>query len=388
VIIDIAIVIFAISALYRGREIGFVRQLFSTVGFFGGLFLGAWLQHYTVHWAHSQAGRSLITLATTLGCALLLLSVGEYVGIKLKHKVVLKRINILDNGFGGLLSVISLLLTIWLLAAVVSSVPLQGLQSQLRESRIVRALDRALPSAPSVIGSLGRLVDPNGFPQVFIGGDPTPNKQVSVPSLGDLQAAVDQDRESVVKIEGQGCGGVVEGSGFVVGSNLVATNAHVVAGISRPYVQDGDGTHGGTVIWFDPRLDFAVLRVPNLAGHSLVVTDKRVPVGAPAAVLGYPGGGSFVARPAAVSNQFTASGRDIYDRGNTQREVYELRADIIPGNSGGPLVAEDGTVIGVIFAESTDYPHTGYALTSDQVKTEINQAASQNQAVSTGQCAA
>lgn len=386
-IIDIAIVIFAISALYRGREIGFVRQLFSTAGFFGGLFLGAWLQHYTVQWAHSQAGRSLITLATTLGCALIFLSIGEYIGIRLKHRVVFRRINVLDNGFGGLLSVVSLLLTIWLLAAVVGSVPVPALQNQLKASKIVGALDRALPSAPGVISNLGRLIDPNGFPQVFIGGEPTPNRQVSVPPLGDLQAAVNQDRASVVKIEGQGCGGVVEGSGFVVGSNLVATNAHVVAGIRHPYVQDGNGSHGGSVIWFDPDLDFAVMRVSNLAGHSLVVTDKRVGTGTPAAVLGYPGGGGFRAGPAAVSNQFTASGRDIYDRGNTLRDVYELRADIIPGNSGGPLVAKDGTVIGVIFAEATDYPHTGYALTSDQVKSEINQAASQDQPVGTGQCA-
>lgn len=386
-IIDILIILFAISALYRGREIGFVRQLFSTAGFFGGLFLGAWLEQYTVHWAHTQTGRSIITLLTTLGCALVLLSIGEFIGIKLKHRVQLKRINILDNGFGGLLSVVSLLLTIWLIAAVISSLPSPGLQSALRGSKIVSALDRALPNAPTVISDLGRLVDPNGFPQVFIGEEPSPNKQVNVPPPGDLQAAINQDRASVVKVEGQGCGGVVEGSGFVVGSNLIATNAHVVAGIRHPYVQDSNGQHGSTVIWFDPQLDFAVLRVSNLAGHSLVVDNNRVSVGTAAAVLGYPGGGSFRAEPAAISNQFSASGRDIYGRGDTLRGVYELQTNIIPGNSGGPLVAKDGTVIGVIFAESTNYQHVGYALTSDQVTGEINQAAAGNRAVSTGQCA-
>lgn len=386
-IIDVLIILFAISALYRGREIGFVRQLFSAIGFFGGLFLGAWLQHYTVQWAHTQAWRSVITLVTTLGCALVLMSVGELVGLRLKYRVQFKRVNILDNGFGGLLSVVSLLLTIWLLATVIGSLPLGGVQSALRSSRIVSALNRALPSAPTVISNLGRLVDPNGFPQVFIGQEPTPNRQVSLPPLGDLAAAVQADQASVVKIEGQGCGGIVEGSGFVVGSDLVATNAHVVAGIRHPYVVDGNGTHGSTVIGFDPDLDFAVLRVSNLAGHSLVIADARATVGTPAAVLGYPGGGTFSARAAAVSNQFTASGRDIYGQGNTLRDVYELQADIIPGNSGGPLVARDGTVIGVIFAQSADYPHTGYALTTDKVKAEINQAAAQNQPIGSGQCA-
>ncbi len=386
-IIDIAIVIFAVSALYRGREIGFVRQLFSTLGFFGGLFLGAWLEQYTVHLSHTHTSRSVVTLITTLGCALILLTIGEFVGIKLKRKVLLKRINILDNGLGGLLGVASLLLSVWLIAAVLGSFPFLGIQSALRSSKIVSTLSKTLPNAPTVISNLGRLVDPNGFPQVFVGQEPSPNNQVNIPSLGDLQAAVNKDKASVVKIEGQGCGGVVAGSGFVVGSNLVATNAHVVAGIRSPYVEDSNGTHGGTVIWFDPKLDFAVLRVSNLAGPSLVITNDRSPVGTAAAALGYPGGGSFRAEPAAVSNQFTASGRDIYDRSTTMREVYELRANIIPGNSGGPLVKKDGTVIGVIFAQSTNYPHTGYALTSDQVTGEINQAAAQNQPVGTGQCA-
>lgn len=386
-VIDAVIVLFAISALYRGREIGFVRQLLSTVGFFGGLFLGAWLQQYTVAGIHGQTARSLVTLLTTLGCAFLFLALGEYLGIKLKGRVAVKRVNILDNGFGGLLSVASLLLTIWLTAAILASLPLPSVQSALKDSGIVSSLNRALPNAPGVISSLGRLVDPNGFPQVFIGSEPSPRSDVAVPSLAELQTAINRDRASVVKIEGQGCGGIVEGSGFVVGSNLVATNAHVVAGIKRPYVQDANGSHSATPIWFDPKLDFAVLRVQNLAGHSLVINNGPASVGAPAAVLGYPGGGAFMATPAAASNHFVASGRDIYGQSHTDRDVYELRARVIPGNSGGPLVAKDGTVIGVIFAESSAYQDVGYALTTGQVTDAINRAVAQNQKVTTGKCA-
>jgi uncharacterized membrane protein required for colicin V production len=199
-VIDIFIVLFAISALYRGREIGFVRPLFSTVGFFGGLFLGAWLQQYTVAGIHGQTARSLVTILTTLGCAFIFLALGEYIGIKLKGRVAPKRINILDNGFGGLLSVVSLLLTIWLTAAVLASMPLTAMQSALKDSAIVSSLNRALPNAPGVISSLGRLVDPNGFPQVFIGDEPSPRSDVDVPSLGELQPAVDRAKASVVKI--------------------------------------------------------------------------------------------------------------------------------------------------------------------------------------------
>ena len=268
-LVDILILAFCISAVYRGREIGFVRQACSTVGFFAGLFFGAWLQSYTVKLANTPSGRALVTLITTVGCAMLLLTVGEIVGIYLKQRVALKRINKLDIQLGAVLSIITVLISSWLLASLVSSLPLQSVNDSIKRSHIVRSLNRVLPSAPNIIADLGKLIDPNGFPQVFIGSEPSPPSNIDLPSLGILKNAVQADRASIVKLEGQGCGGVVEGSGFVVGSNLVATNAHVVAGIKHPYVIDQNGTHSATVIGFDPNLDFAVLRVSNLAGKSL-----------------------------------------------------------------------------------------------------------------------
>jgi S1-C subfamily serine protease len=387
VLLDVLIILFALSAIYRGFEIGFVRQLFSTLGFFGGLFLGAWLQTHTVSLAHTPGGKAAMTLLTTLGCALLLLTIGEYAGLRLKHRVMPKRINAFDNGFGSFLSIVSLLISAWLLAAIVGSLPYRSVQAGIQGSHIVRGMNRIMPPAPGVIAGLGHLIDPNGFPQVFIGSEPSPRQGVGTPSLGSLAGAVNRDRPSVVKVEGQGCGGIVEGSGFVVGSDMVATNAHVIAGIKHSFVEDSNGIHSATPIWFDPDLDFAVLRVSNLAGPSLVISQKHVSPGTPAAALGYPGGGAFTAGAAAVLDQFTATGRNIYGRGSTERDIYEIKANIIPGNSGGPLIASDGTVIGVVFAESTSYEHVGYALTTAQISSSVNQAAAANQSVRTGRCA-
>lgn len=386
-LLDVIIVIFLISSLFRGREIGFVRQLCSTVGFFGGLWIGTLLAPHTVHLVHSQTSRSLITLLTTLGCALILLGIGEYIGILIKEKVRRWHADVVDRVLGSALAIASFLLVVWLSASILVALPYQGLQSEIRGSRIVGLLTRSLPPAPNVIASLGHLIDPNGFPQVFSGNEPPPPGNAKLPSLGDIQPAVNKDRASVVKIEGQGCGGIVEGSGFVVGKDLVATNAHVIAGIANPYVADTNGTRSATPIWFDPNLDFAVLKVGDLAGKPLFIDTASVNQGAPGAVLGYPGGGNFEARAAAVLDEFTANGRNIYDQGSTARDVYEIRADIIPGNSGGPLIDKDGAVIGVVFAESTTYNHVGYALSTKQVMSEINQAEAQNHTVSTGRCA-
>jgi S1-C subfamily serine protease len=88
-----------------------------------------------------------------------------------------------------------------------------------------------------------------------------------------------------------------------------------------------------------------------------------------------------------VIEEFEASGHNIYGSGQTLRQVYEVKANVIPGNSGGPLIEQDGDVMGVVFAESTTYSHVGYALAMPKVASEINQSTQNEHQVSTGQCA-
>jgi S1-C subfamily serine protease len=388
---DIIIILFLISSLVRGREIGLVRQVASAVGFFGGLFLGSLvIEPHVVGLVHNQTGRAFVTLAATLGTALVLLVIFEYLGAlaKVKLSTHAKPFNKADAYIGIIAGGLTLLITVWLVAPIVRGLPFPSVARQVHESRIVAQLDKTLPPAPDVVAGIGHLIEPNGFPQVFTGLEPKPPSSAKLPaSLGNLTAAVKQDRNSVVKIAGQGCGGLVEGSGFVVSPGLVATNAHVVAGIDHPTVYDGHGRYRATPIWFDPNLDFAVLRVPHLPEKPLPLKAATVPPSTKAAVLGYPGGGNFKAGPASVIDRFIASGRNIYGQGNTERRVYELKAKIIPGNSGGPLINADGQVVGVVFAESTTYHNVGYALAMQKVVKEIHQARAQNHPVSTGTCA-
>lgn len=386
-ILDIIILTLAVAAFFRGLEIGFIRQFFSTTGFIGGLWLGSMLQPHFIHLAHSDVSKSAITIALTLGMAFILLGVGEYLGIFIKRKILHNFINPADYAAGGLLALVTLIISVWLSASIFSSMPVPTLQRAISESRIVRLLNQRLPSAPNIIADIGHIIDPNGFPDVFAGIEPAPSKSLPQPGLEGFQTAIAAARPSVVRIVGQGCGGIVEGSGFVIDTNLVATNAHVVAGISHIIVQDKNGNHTAVPIWFNPNLDFAVLRVPGLAGAALKFDNNQQQRGTPAAVLGYPGGGSFSAKSAAILNTFIATGHDIYGQGRTKRDIYELQTNVIPGNSGGPLISEKGKVIGVIFAESTSYKSVGYALTVDKVQQEIQTAKAQNHARDTASCA-
>jgi S1-C subfamily serine protease len=388
--LDIIIILMVLSSLFRGYDIGLIRQLFSTTGFISGLFLGAWLEHYTVRLVHSAISRSLVTIFTTLGMALLLLWLGELLGTYLKARLQqrARHINKVDGYFGSALGAATLLAAIWLAASVILAFPSSTIQSQVHGSQIILHLDRTLPAAPNVVASISRLIDPNGFPEVFTGDEPNQPENTVVPGISvALQQAINKDKASVVKVEGLGCGGIVDGSGFVIAPGIVATNAHVVAGVAHPYIKDTNGQHSAVAEWFDPSLDFAILRSQNLAGTPLSIDNSTVTNNTLAAILGYPGGGPLTAGGAQILDDFTAQGRDIYGNGVTERDVYSLAAKVIPGNSGGPLITADGRVIGIVFAESTAYQNVGYALSTPQILSAISQAEAQNQTVSTGSCA-
>jgi S1-C subfamily serine protease len=388
VLVDILIVLFLISSVVRGREIGFVRQLFSAIGFFGGLIIGVLLQQHFIHLTDTTVSRAVLSLLFVLGSAMLLLSLGEYIGVLLKRKLMQRSINNADALVGAVAGGLTLLITIWLVAPVLVQLPFVSLQKSVKNSVIIGELDSSLPSVPNFISRLGRLIDPNGFPQVFSGLEPGTSTNVPLPNLGEFTPAVKKVAASVVKIEGRGCGGIVEGSGFVSSNGFVVTNAHVVAGVSSPYIIDNNGQHQASAVWFDPNLDLAVLHADNLAGAPLTMKADHLANNSSAAVLGYPGGGNFSAKAAKVLDEFMANGRNIYDEGSTVRDVYEVKADIIPGNSGGPLIDRDGTVRGVVFAQSTTYDKVGYALAMQKVISEVHQAEARNQVVATGNCTA
>lgn len=380
--------LFLVASLVRGAEVGFVRQFCSTAGFFIGLFLGAWINSLLGGLVGSPGAKALLSLGIILSFSLALMVVGEYLGLRLKFHLRDARVtNKLDKFFGSILAAVTLLAAVWLGASIFRNTPDSGWQRQIRGSRIVTLLDNNLPSAPNVLTELGHLIDPNSFPQVFSGLEPNLKTDAPLPDMGELNPAVQKVRPSIVKIEGEGCNNIVEGSGFVAGDGVVVTNAHVVAGVKQPFVSDQKGKHGAKVVLFNPDLDIAILRAENLAGLPLPIESELVASGTPGAVLGYPSGAGFTAGPGVILESFKAEGRNIYNQGHTVRDVYSVKTDIEHGNSGGPIINKDGKVVGVIFAKSINYSHVGYALVMQQVQADIAKAKGLTEKVSTRSCA-
>ena len=167
-----------------------------------------------------------------------------------------------------------------------------------------------------------------------------------------------------MKVVGGACGVTQEGTAFVVKPGVIVTNAHVIAGEAETEV-DADGMMFPAVpVLFDPQLDLAILRTSAPLGRPLVLAAGYAARGTQGAIVGYPENGPLTVTPAGVATRISAVTRDIYNQGVVTKEVYQIDAVVQPGNSGSPLLAGNGEVVGVVFSRSTTNPDVGYALTS------------------------
>ena len=269
------------------------------------------------------------------------------------------------------MSLATLVVALWLAAGLLLLAPTGPIQQVAQESRIITAINKHMPPVNRFLSSLNKLIDPNAFPQVFSGKEPLPGSSATLPPDSAFAKILSQSKASVVKIEGLGCGGIVDGSGFVAAKGRVVTNAHVVAGVKNPKVIDGDGTHNARVVYFDTKNDIAFLVADDIRVPPLGISTNALTAGSGVLVEGYPEGGAFAAQTAVILDRFTAIGRDIYGQSITKRDIYSVQAHIVQGNSGGPVINERGEVVGIVFATSTSYNNVGYALTTAQVGDQL-----------------
>jgi len=153
-------------------------------------------------------------------------------------------------------------------------------------------------------------------------------------------------------------------------------------------VESAGGNLAATVVLYDPQTDLAVLDVPKLTAAPLQFAQTPAASGSDAIVAGFPLDGPYTLTPARVRSVIQLRGPNIYSNSTVTREVYTLRAQVQPGNSGGPLLAPDGTVLGVIFGAAIDETDVGFALTAAEVAPVVQAGLSDDSAASTQSCTA
>ncbi len=394
--LDVVIVVVAIAYAIGGFRSGAVVGVFSLIGFFGGAALGAQLAQPLG--SRVADGRAQVPVAIV--CVLVLATVGQLAGVYLAGFV--KRLvpewgKPVDAGVGSVLGVLSVLLVAWMIAVPLASSPYPTLAAQAGHSRVVRAVNDAVPDdVRGLYSSLRGFLDQSGFPPVL--GDLPSTSVVAVPAPpADLSPAVaarvQVAQRSTFKILGEApeCNRGIEGSGFVYAKHRILTNAHVVAGTSSVRVVvsgsgDAQRTVSAKVVYVDPNRDVAVLDAPDLNAPVLSFTATPGRTGDPATVLGYPENGPFTVRSARIRSQTTVRGSNIYGKGTITRSIYSIRSVVRSGNSGGPLLASDGTVLGMVFATALDSSDTGFVLTDSEISAGAAAGRTATTAVDTGAC--
>ena len=385
--VDIVLGVLVVAAAIHGLRLGAVTQLSSFIGFFVGLGLGVILALVVAKPLTAGITRTVVTIALVLGLAAIFGTAGRVVGAWAAVAMRRWHLGSLDAGFGAALGALSVLLSAWLIAGFLVQPQFGPLASSLQRSELLRTLDAAMPPVPSALAEVQGLLSSQGFPSVFADLVPPVAEPSLKPTSAEAAALGSPVIPSVYKVFGLACGSYQEGTGFVVAPGVIVTNAHVVAGEPVPTVIVSGRSVDAKPVLVDPKLDIAVLKVPVALGPPLSFATSLAERGTQAAVVGFPLNGPLHITAAAISAAFDAIGRDIYGSALVTRQVYELSAQIEPGDSGSPLVGQGSSVLGVVFSRSTISSGVGYALTAGAVEPTIAAGISRNRPVSTGACA-
>ncbi|MFF8709955.1 MarP family serine protease [Streptomyces sp. NPDC015184] len=398
-VLDILLLAAAVWFAVIGYRQGFVVGILSVIGFLGGGLVAVYL--LPVLWDQLTDGSEVSSSAAVVAVVIVIVcaSVGQafttHLGNKLRRHITWSPARALDATGGALVNVVAMLLVAWLIGSALAGTSLPTLGKEVRSSSVLLGVSRVMPAQASTwFTDFSSVLAQNGFPQVFspFANEPITEVRPPDPALMDSPVAA-RAKKSIVKVVGTApsCGKVLEGTGFVFSDRRVMTNAHVVGGVDEPTVQIGGRgrLYDAKVVLYDWRRDIAVLDVPDLDAKPLKFTgdDGDARTGNDAIVAGFPENGSYDVRAARVRGRIDADGPDIYHRGTVRRDVYSLYATVRQGNSGGPLLTPDGRVYGVVFAKSLDDPDTGYALTADEIRQDIERGRSANQQVDSQGCA-
>ncbi len=182
----------------------------------------------------------------------------------------------------------------------------------------------------------------------------------------DLPAMLERVKLAVVRIEtpdGSGSGVIVETN--AAGAALVLSNYHVVEDAPWVSVEVRDSeTFRGELAGFDPGTDLAVIEICCGDFAALEFGDAaQVWAGSEVLAVGYPLG---LPGEASVTRGIVSAIRSLEGV-----EVIQMDAPINPGSSGGPLVSEQGTILGINTFGIRDMESLGFAVSERTVQAAL-----------------
>ncbi len=393
-LLDLILIALIAAFAVAGYRQGFIIGVLSLAGFVVGVGVGAVIAPSVSRaLAKSVPWQAFIAILVVFGMAVLGMLVASGIGVAVRSRLTGRPATIADSLGGAAVNVIAVVIVAWLIGSFVVNAPFPAIATQVNNSAVLRTVDRVMPHGAlylPVFPQLRSLLANGLYTQVFSAIGAENGLNLAAPDQGVLASrALARVEPSIVKIEGvaASCSLRIEGSGFVISPGHVLTNAHVVAGVTNgPLVfASDDHTYHGHVVLYDSQRDLAVIDVPGLTAPPLRFAPQAGD-GTNAIVAGYPLDHPLTVVAARIGHIVTAYGPNIYQTTVVHRQIYPIRAQIQPGNSGGPLLSQGGRVYGVVFAASTSIKDRGYALTGAEVASDAAAGSAATTPVSTHAC--
>jgi uncharacterized membrane protein required for colicin V production len=291
--LDLLVIALAIGAGVGGWRLGFVARAFSWIGMGVGVYVGTRILP-VIGSSETDPQRLLVLgMVILFAGAIVGQVIGLLIGAQLRTVIRPGPVLIADRVGGSFAGAVGVLVAFWFLLPTLSQTPSWPAE-QTRDSRIASFIHDHFPEAPDTTQALRRVLGP----RVFEGFGTAPALGPPPAESGLSSALAYKVARSTVKVEAPACSRIQDGSGAVIGDNLVVTNAHVVAGSKHPTVfRHPDGQDlDATVVAFDPDRDVAILRVPGIDRPALPL-GGGFGVGGVGAVFGHPLGGPLTLSP-------------------------------------------------------------------------------------------
>ena len=387
-VVDVVLIAILLVALLIGVQRGLLASLGALIGLVLGGFAAFWLVPIVNDVWPWQNSRVIVVIALAVALMLGGAAAGGAIGALLRRGVDRSTpLRVVDRVFGGALAVLAGALSLSLISSSVAATGTPVISTALASSQVLRAIDAVTPRpVAETLARVRSAVLDDGLPQLGVLLDLDVQPTAPPVALDDPELAI--AAASVARVSGvaYACGTSATGSGFVLASDRVVTNAHVVAGVTAPIVElPGQPAREGRIVYFDPVDDVALIAVDDLGADAIPIIAPIAP-GTAAVVQGYPYGGPFTTVNAEVISSGSVLVPDIYGTSNALRDIYALAATVQPGNSGGPLLTADGAVAGLVFARAETDLDRGYAMTTAELEPVLAGAPGWTEAVSTGSC--
>ncbi len=181
----------------------------------------------------------------------------------------------------------------------------------------------------------------------------------------DLIRKIDKNTPKITNVEPAR----YSGSGFAISSNgYILTNYHVINGAGSIYVQNSKGVSFKVTRYYtDPVNDIAILKIidrsfVNLGALPYSIKRGSASIGDAVYTLGYPKD-DVVLGDGYVSSKTGINGDSI---------SYQVAIPVNPGNSGGPLLDNTGSIVGVINGKENKVDGAAFAVKSKYIMEALN----------------